>query len=147
MLFNRKMVGEVPTYLTVWSWQPYCILYAAWNRGKEPGRERGAGWEQYGIQCKQMEETEFQRDDSKAFCLLCSLQETCSKSLRMSAKSNDHIMSSTRHCEGIVEGVAYKSKGITQFLLSRSLQPIWETEPTHKTNLQSNININKYTYE
>lgn len=68
----------------------------------------------------------------------------------MSVKSNDHITSSTRQVAlGAVKnnGVVYKSKGITWFLLSRSLQPIWETDSTHKTNLQSNININKYTSE
>lgn len=51
----------------------------------------------------------------------------------MSVKSNDHIMNSTRHCEGIVEGVVYKSKGITWFLLSGSLQPTYETDSTQKT--------------
>lgn len=50
----------------------------------------------------------------------------------------------------LVEGVVFKSKGITESLLSRSLQPIWEdklhTKTNYKTYLQSNINTNKYIY-
>lgn len=93
------MAGQVPTYLT--AYQQVALLYASWNGGKEPWKGgRGEGKEQYKTQGKQMRGAELQREDSS---LLFPLKSKINlKFLGMSVKFNEHIMSSTRHCKGMM---------------------------------------------